>query len=104
MVLQAIHDYREIERSSWNQVNQEIIRRIHQLAFPPDCQPLENTHILDLSPNGFIKPHIDSIRFCGDVIAGLSLLSDCIMRFTHEKNKDMMADAKLSRRSLYIMR
>lgn len=44
-------------------------------------------------------------QFCGDVIAGLSLLSDSVMRLTmvsHEQ--DYREDFLLPRRSLYIMK
>lgn len=44
-------------------------------------------------------------QFCGDVIAGLSLLSDSVMRLTmvsHEQ--EYREDFLLPRRSLYIMK
>jgi hypothetical protein len=37
-------------------------------------------HVLDLHPEGYILPHVDSIKFSGGVVAGLSLLSTSIMR------------------------
>ncbi len=37
-------------------------------------------HAIDLSANGKLKPHVDSVKFSGEVVAGLSLLSDAIMR------------------------
>ncbi|XP_054708779.1 alpha-ketoglutarate-dependent dioxygenase alkB homolog 7, mitochondrial-like isoform X2 [Uloborus diversus] len=43
-------------------------------------------------------------RFCGDTIAGLSLLSSSIMRLAKENNKEKFVDVLLSRRSLYIMK
>lgn len=27
-------------------------------------------HVLDLHENGYIKPHVDAVRFCGNTIAG----------------------------------
>ena len=27
-------------------------------------------HILDLHEDGYIKPHVDAVRFCGNTIAG----------------------------------
>ena len=65
---------------------------------------LNHVHILDLHENGFIKPHVDAVRFCGNTIAGLSLLSDCVMKLTMESDKSKFAYAHLKRRSLYIMR
>lgn len=36
-------------------------------------------HVIDLDSNGYIGPHVDSIKFSGDMIAGLSLNSLRIM-------------------------
>ncbi|XP_039281074.1 alpha-ketoglutarate-dependent dioxygenase alkB homolog 7, mitochondrial isoform X2 [Nilaparvata lugens] len=101
---QAIHGFRETERLQWNEQNTIILRRIRDIAFPDSDQTLGHVHILDLSEKGHIKPHIDSVRFCGNTIAGLSLLSDSVMRLAHEKNKDVFADVLLKRRSMYIMK
>ncbi|RZF36785.1 hypothetical protein LSTR_LSTR015611, partial [Laodelphax striatellus] len=100
----AIHGFRETERLQWNEQNTEILERIRDTAFPKSSQTLGHVHILDLSEKGHIKPHIDSVRFCGNTIAGLSLLSDSVMRLALEKNKDVFADVFLKRRSLYIMK
>lgn len=43
-------------------------------------------------------------QFCGNTIAGLSLLSTAVMRLTHDEDESKRADILLSRRSLYIMR
>ncbi|XP_076230512.1 alpha-ketoglutarate-dependent dioxygenase alkB homolog 7, mitochondrial [Nomia melanderi] len=100
----AIHAYRETERKQWNENNSKIINRIREKAFHKDMLQLPLIHILDLAAEGWIKPHVDSIRFCGEIIAGLSLLSDSVMRLTmvgYEKtHKD---DFLLPQRSLYIM-
>ncbi len=37
-------------------------------------------HAIDLSANGELKPHVDSVKFSGKIVAGLSLISDAIMR------------------------
>ncbi|KAK2575101.1 hypothetical protein KPH14_008827 [Odynerus spinipes] len=100
----AIHGYRETERSQWNEQNVKIINRIRQKAFPPGMPQLSLVHVLDLTAEGWIKPHVDSVRFCGDVIAGLSLLSDSVMRLTMvDHEKECRDDFFLPRRSLYIM-
>ena len=65
---------------------------------------LAHVHVLDLHENGYIKPHVDALRFCGNTIAGLCLLSDAVMKLTHEKDESKYAYALLKRRSLYIMR
>lgn len=42
-------------------------------------------------------------QFCGDTIAGMSLLSDSVMRLALEEDKSIYVDVLLNRRSLYIM-
>ena len=51
----------------------------------------------------YIKPHIDSVKFCGDVIAGISLLSACVMKLTCDNSEECIMTL-LPQRSLYIMR
>ncbi|CAD6231691.1 GSCOCG00001537001-RA-CDS [Cotesia congregata] len=100
----AIHGYRETERAKWNEDNSKIIERVKAMAFPPGMPELGLVHVLDLAAEGKIKPHVDSVRFCGDIIAGISLLSDCVMRLTQVGNeKKFRQDFFLPRRSLYIM-
>ncbi|XP_046991552.1 alpha-ketoglutarate-dependent dioxygenase alkB homolog 7, mitochondrial isoform X1 [Schistocerca americana] len=100
----AIHGYRETERSNWNAANSVIIQRVREAAFPPGTPQLSLVHVLDLAEDGFIKAHVDSVRFCGNTIAGLSLLSDCVMRLVHTEDKSAIVDVLLRRRSLYIMK
>lgn len=100
----AIHGYRETERLHWNPQNTGILQRVRDVAFPPGTPQLSLVHVLDLAEDGVIKPHIDSVRFCGNTIAGLSLLSDSVMRLVHEKDKAQVVDILLKRRSLYIMK
>lgn len=41
-------------------------------------------------------------QYCGDVITGLSLLSDAVMRLRHKDQKDqLIVDLFLQRRCLY---
>ncbi|XP_046682120.1 alpha-ketoglutarate-dependent dioxygenase alkB homolog 7, mitochondrial isoform X2 [Homalodisca vitripennis] len=91
----AIHGYRETERLKWNQDNTKIINRVRECAFLPGSPQLRYVHILDLAEEGFIKPHIDSVRFCGNTIAGLSLLTDSVMRLVHDKDKSTVIDGLL---------
>lgn len=100
----AIHGFRETERLHWTKPSTIILDRVRAKAFPPGKPQLKFVHVLDLSPDGFIKPHIDSVKFCGDTIAGLSLLSDSVMRLVHENDKTKVVDILLKCRSLYIMR
>ena len=100
-----IHGYRETEFSKWNEENLKIINKIRNKAFPPGMPQLGFVHVLDLAEDGLIKPHVDSTRFCGEVIATISLLSDSIMRLTYVGHeKDYWNDFLIPRRSLYIMK
>lgn len=100
----AIHGYRETDRSSWNPCNSNVFDRVRTTAFSAKGNLISAVHILDLSETGWIKPHVDSVRFCGNIIAGLSLLTDSVMRFVMEENKSVVFDVLLQRRSLYVMR
>ncbi|KTG39926.1 hypothetical protein cypCar_00021714 [Cyprinus carpio] len=100
----AIHGYRETERLQWGVTCESILRRVRAVAFPEGSPLLGPIHVLDLDKEGFIKPHIDSVKFCGSTIAGLSLLSDSVMRLVPENKSTDWVDLLLSRRSLYILR
>uniref|UniRef100_A0A915JVW7 NudC domain-containing protein 1 n=1 Tax=Romanomermis culicivorax TaxID=13658 RepID=A0A915JVW7_ROMCU len=100
----AIELYREIERKNWGPICTQVIERIRKTAFTNQAQHLPLVHVLDVAAEGCVKPHIDSVRYCGNVIAGVSLLTDSVMRLVHEKRQELMVDLLLSRRSLYILR
>lgn len=100
----AIHGFRETERLHWTEPSMQILDKVRQAAFPDGKPQLRHVHVLDLSADGYIKPHIDSVKFCGDTIAGLSLLSDSVMRLVHENDNTKIIDVLLKQRSLYIMR
>ncbi|CAJ1076749.1 alpha-ketoglutarate-dependent dioxygenase alkB homolog 7%2C mitochondrial [Xyrichtys novacula] len=100
----AIHGYRETERVSWGSACEEVLNRVRSVAFSEGSQLLGPVHVLDLDRSGYIKPHIDSVKFCGSTIAGLSLLSDSIMRLVKEDSSGEWLDLLLPRRSLYILR
>ncbi|XP_034953140.2 alpha-ketoglutarate-dependent dioxygenase alkB homolog 7, mitochondrial [Zootoca vivipara] len=100
----VIHRYRETEKSHWSKESQEILQRVRDTAFPPGVPQLAQVHVLDLDKTGYIKPHIDSVKFCGCTIAGLSLLSSSVMRLVSEQNVHDWLDLLLERRSLYILR
>lgn len=59
---QAIHGYRETEKSRWSSETQTILQRVRQAAFQPGASQLPLVHVLDLAENGYIKPHVDSIK------------------------------------------
>ncbi|XP_048102732.1 alpha-ketoglutarate-dependent dioxygenase alkB homolog 7, mitochondrial isoform X2 [Alosa alosa] len=101
---QAIHGFRETERVQWGAACEAVIRRLRAHAFPQDSQLLGPVHVLDLDKAGFIKPHIDSVKFCGTTIAGISLLSASVMRLVREEVKTDWVDLLLPQRSLYVLR
>ncbi|XP_077397104.1 alpha-ketoglutarate-dependent dioxygenase alkB homolog 7, mitochondrial isoform X2 [Festucalex cinctus] len=80
----AIHGYRETERVTWGAACQTILARVRSVAFSSGSSLLGPVHVLDLDKTGYIKPHIDSVKFCGSTITGLSLLSDSVMRLVKE--------------------
>lgn len=100
----AIHGYRETERLSWGTACEEVLTRVRSVAFDEGSPLLGPVHVLDLDKTGYIKPHVDSVKFCGSTIAGLSLLSDSIMRLVKEDATSEWLDLLLPRRSLYILR
>jgi alkylated DNA repair protein alkB family protein 7 len=73
-------------------------------------------HAIDLHKDGELNAHVDSVRFSGNLVAGLSLLSDAIMRLkpssdsssndaSQEKgdSSNEYIDLFLPRRSLYVL-
>lgn len=121
----AIHGYRETEKKNWYPDNRAVVNRVSKFAF--DGNAMAYVHVLDLAADGVIKAHVDSTRYCGSTIAGLSLLTDCIMRLRRVdeseydqsgadsgkqiSSKSVEGDSKhshyvdvlLKRRSLYVM-
>lgn len=99
----AISGFREAERSRWGALSGAVLQRISS-AFPPARPPLPHSHILDLAPHGCVRPHIDSTKFCGCTIAGLSLLSAAVMRLRSVGDPQEWAELLLEPLSLYVLR
>ncbi|XP_049732531.1 alpha-ketoglutarate-dependent dioxygenase alkB homolog 7, mitochondrial [Elephas maximus indicus] len=100
----AIHGFRETEKSRWSEASQGILQRVREAAFDPGQALLPRVHVLDLEPRGYIKPHVDSVKFCGATIAGLSLLSPSVMRLVHTQEPADWLELLLEPGSLYILR
>lgn len=48
-------------------------------------RPKDHVHVLDLAPgSGNIDYHVDSVKFSGDVVCGLSLLSPSVLRLRRQ--------------------
>jgi len=87
----------------------EILSQVRNLPLlftgtEPAAERLEwlNVHALDLKETGEIKFHVDNIEASGNVIAGLSLLSDCVLQLRNEKT-GAAADVFVPQFSLYVM-
>lgn len=67
-------------------------------------------HAIDLHQDGDIHPHVDSVRFSGHLVCGLSLLSTAIMRLHPKQDCDApnwdalpCVDLLLEPGSLYVL-
>ena len=76
--LQAIHGYRETEKLKWNADNQKILQRVRELAFPPGVPQIAYVHVLDISKEGYIKPHVDAVRVRAYLHTVYACLSVCL--------------------------
>uniref|UniRef100_A0A8C9PR45 AlkB homolog 7 n=1 Tax=Spermophilus dauricus TaxID=99837 RepID=A0A8C9PR45_SPEDA len=92
------------EKSRWSEASRAILQRVQSAAFDPGQTLLSLVHVLDLEPQGYIKPHVDSVKFCGATIAGLSLLSPSVMRLVHTQEPGQWLELLLEPGSLYILR
>ncbi|NXO01759.1 ALKB7 dioxygenase, partial [Rhinopomastus cyanomelas] len=99
----AITGYRETERELGGEVGQALLTRIAG-AFPTGRPPQPLIHVLDLHQHGHIRPHIDSVKFCGCTIAGVSLLSPSVMRLQSCHSPRLWLELLLPPGSLYILR
>jgi alkylated DNA repair protein alkB homolog 7 len=104
-----------------SKIVQEIIHRIqHDILFPNHMTTDDTTttatnlflpcHIIDLHSNGQLNAHVDSVRYSGHIVAGLSLQCHSIMRlrpssssttsisFTNEENQSRQAQSSERRR------
>ena len=49
---QAIHGYRETEKSRWSDENLKLFKKMKDLAIPHGIKILPHIHVLDLDRNG----------------------------------------------------
>ena len=79
----VIHSFREMTKPEWSSESTEVMNRLTSTSsLIPDDVDLLPPHILDLSADGFIQPHVDSLIASGDVVAGISLFSTRTLRLT----------------------
>uniref|UniRef100_A0AAV1UI98 Alpha-ketoglutarate-dependent dioxygenase AlkB-like domain-containing protein n=1 Tax=Peronospora matthiolae TaxID=2874970 RepID=A0AAV1UI98_9STRA len=99
----VIVKFKEMECSRWSAETLRILQKIRDAALlPRGLNYFPAVHVIELAEDGYIKPHVDSVKFSGRVVAGLSLLSPSIMRFTEEHGESVI-DAYLQRRSMYMI-
>ncbi|NXA57549.1 ALKB7 dioxygenase, partial [Nothocercus julius] len=100
----AIRGFRETERSRWEPAARAALERAAAAAFPPAQPPQPLVHVLDLHPGGHVGPHVDSVKFCGCTIAGLSLLSAAVLRLRSCHGPCESLELLLEPGSLYVLR
>jgi alkylated DNA repair protein alkB homolog 7 len=72
-----------------NQVRSFLISNSH---VPPSVSWLP-CHAIQLHPQGQLKAHVDSVRFSGQIVAGLSLESPSIMRLQRASPLEIAQDS-----------
>lgn len=102
----VITGYREYQRPvrSLSPAAQAVCRRVHEVFPPGSGTPMDYVHALDIQPDpiGRIDRHVDSVKFSGNVVAGLCLLSPAVMRLYHE-HSDAVVSLYLPVSCLYVM-
>ena len=86
----VITRYRETECDDLPKDVDDIIRKIKEIIQDVMGENFTflSPHAIDLAAKGgFIGPHIDSIKFSGKIVAGLSLVSSRLMELVHEENE-----------------
>ena len=98
----VIESFREITKRDWTVESRKVFERliesdaVSKLGLSEFLPP----HVLDLSKDGFIKPHIDSIIASGQMVAGISLLSPAVMVLSRESESIRIL---LPPRSFYVL-
>ena len=113
-----LHPIRLFIEERHNRSSTDLINCDSSLHFSGTWLP---SHAIDLHQDGELNSHVDSVRFSGNLVAGLSLQSDAIMRLkrscdslssnekgdTNETSKTIgsseYVDMLLPRRSLYVL-
>jgi alkylated DNA repair protein alkB family protein 7 len=117
----VIINYKEIELSerkddgeSLSDVFLGVLERVRYQLLHKHLQHKELVkwlpcHAIDLHKDGELNAHVDSVRFSGDIVAGLSLLSSSVMRLKPHKDghgvgpMEGHVDVYLPAKSLYVL-
>lgn len=98
----------ELEEQSLSETSQRALRRIRELlgarhlcstSGRKDSQPLPEyvwlpCHAIDLHADGELNAHVDSVRYSGDIVSGLSLLSPAIMRLCPDDTSNVETESE----------
>lgn len=101
----VIFNYRETTISDptrYPHLNKFFIATVKPL-FDDTKNTILPIHLLELDAGGYIRPHIDNLEASGSMIAGLSLKSDCTLRFSSSSSGDCWQQI-VPQRSLYLQR
>lgn len=106
----VIVQYKEVELTEQTPTMKTIFERIRKELEPykrPEAAWLP-CHAIDLHKDGELNAHVDSVRFSGDLVAGLSLSSSSIMRLkpdaeSHNAPMEGHVDLYLPTCSLYVL-
>lgn len=104
-------NYRETELRSLSRTATAAIDTVKSvLAELGFDRPLLPPHVIDLHPDGRIDAHIDSVKFSGDLIAGVSLLASATFKLEAASPSDGVpipgghsCQFRLAPRSLYVL-
>ena len=98
----------DISRTVLDRVRRQLLQRhLNDAGAVVDWLPC---HTIDLHADGQLKAHVDSVRYSGGMVAGLSMLSGSIMRLRPSVNgeprsgdDEMFVDLHLPPLSLYVL-
>ncbi|GAX20174.1 alkylated DNA repair protein alkB homolog 7 [Fistulifera solaris] len=107
----VILQYKEVELAEEASAVNDVFERIRKELEPYKRMeaPWLPCHAIDLRKDGELNEHVDSVRFSGDLVAGLSLLSSSIMRLKPDASTNPDESVKghvdlyLPSRSLYVL-
>lgn len=99
-----------LDEASLSETFQSVLERVREhlqeACFSDKPEPAWlPSHAIELPVDGELNAHVDSVRFSGDIVSGLSLSSPSIMRLRDEdaKETDEYVDLFLPPRSLYVL-
>eukprot|EP01095_Lingulamoeba_sp_RSL-Kostka_P016493 TRINITY_DN808_c2_g1_i1.p1 TRINITY_DN808_c2_g1~~TRINITY_DN808_c2_g1_i1.p1 ORF type:complete len:304 (+),score=65.75 TRINITY_DN808_c2_g1_i1:210-1121(+) len=99
----VITNYKEMLYSKWkNKTVVKAIERARNVIFKKGTT-LQTEHVLEITEKGKILPHVDSIKFSGGIVAGISLESPTVMTLQLDGgNSDINYDINYQREQARI--